>query len=63
MLLTEYDKYQTNTIYISRIRRQLASCNHNKFVKSLTTSLKFASKQEQTLHYTSRPNETNLFSI
>jgi len=29
-------------------------------VRSLTTSLKFSSKQEQTLHYTS--NETNLFS-
>jgi len=58
MLLTEYDKYQTNTIYISRIRGQLALVN--KFVRSLMTSLKFASKQEQTLHYTS--NETNLFS-
>jgi len=50
MLLTEYDKHQTNTIYI---QDSTSACiNHNKFVRSLTTSLKFTSKQEQTLHYT-----------
>ena len=60
MLLTEYDKYQTNTIHTSRIRRQLALITINSIVRSHRTSPKFATKQEQTLHYTS--NETNLFS-
>jgi len=57
MLLTEHGKYHTNTIYISMIPGQLAlitiNCiNHNKFVRSLMTSLKLASKQEKTYYTT-----------